>query len=321
MTDATLHQGDCLAFMQTLPSDSVDAVVVDLPYFRVVKDSWDNQWKNRAEFVDWVCSLALEWKRILRHNGSLFLFADEMNEAYIQVRLDELFILLNKIVWFKYNAYPQKGVFNLRSFAPMTERALFYCTQSSRTGLETVMLDINNFSSLREYFKKLQTIIGLSTKEINARLGHRKAEHAFYWNSTQWSLPTEEVYGQILSLVPDWHVGTEYEKLRLEYEKLRRPFNPSRNTLDVIQHPIISSKEKKEAGGHSTVKPVALMEKIISAITNEGQTVLDCCMGSGSTGVACIRLGRNFIGCELSPEHFEVAKRRIEQEQQKKRLF
>lgn len=63
---------------------------------------------------------------------------------------------------------------------------------------------------------------------------------------------------------------------------------------------------------HQTQKPVALLEYLIKTYTNEGETVLDNCMGSGSTGVACINTIRNFIGIELMPEYFEVAVQRIE---------
>lgn len=66
---------------------------------------------------------------------------------------------------------------------------------------------------------------------------------------------------------------------------------------------------------HPTQKPVALIEYLIRTYTNAGDTVLDFCAGSGTTGVACVKTGRNFIGCEISPEYFAIAERRIEQAQ------
>ena len=62
---------------------------------------------------------------------------------------------------------------------------------------------------------------------------------------------------------------------------------------------------------HPTQKPVALLEYLIKAYTNPGEVVLDNCMGSGSTGVACINTGRKFIGMELDKEYFDIAVRRI----------
>jgi len=67
-----------------------------------------------------------------------------------------------------------------------------------------------------------------------------------------------------------------------------------------------------ERGFHPTQKPVALMEYLIRTYTNEGDTVLDNTMGSGSTGVACMKTGRNFIGIERDPAYFEIARTRIE---------
>jgi site-specific DNA-methyltransferase (adenine-specific) len=70
----------------------------------------------------------------------------------------------------------------------------------------------------------------------------------------------------------------------------------------------------RELGQHPTQKPVALMEYLIKTYTNEGETVLDFTMGSGTTGVACKNLNRNFIGIELDSEYFEIAKKRITEE-------
>lgn len=78
------------------------------------------------------------------------------------------------------------------------------------------------------------------------------------------------------------------------------------------RYPIDVIKEKRENGLHPTQKPVALLEYLIKTYTNENETVLDNCMGSGSTGVACINTNRNFIGIELDEKYFEIAKKRID---------
>jgi site-specific DNA-methyltransferase (adenine-specific) len=65
---------------------------------------------------------------------------------------------------------------------------------------------------------------------------------------------------------------------------------------------------------HPTQKPIALIEYLIKTYSNEGDTILDNCMGSGTTGVACVRTNRNFIGIEMDENYFELAKERIEKE-------
>ena len=77
---------------------------------------------------------------------------------------------------------------------------------------------------------------------------------------------------------------------------------------------ILKDLWKPYCGGkmlHPTQKPVPLLEYLIKTYTNEGETVLDNCMGSGSTGVACVNTNRNFIGIELDEKYFKIAERRI----------
>lgn len=75
------------------------------------------------------------------------------------------------------------------------------------------------------------------------------------------------------------------------------------------------NREKLGTTLHPTQKPVALLEYLIRTYTNPGETVLDNCMGSGSTGVACLNTDRNFIGIELDENYFGIAKDRIENHQ------
>ena len=73
----------------------------------------------------------------------------------------------------------------------------------------------------------------------------------------------------------------------------------------------LTPKSEKLNGGHSTQKPVYLMEWLLERLTRGGDAILDPFMGSGTTGVACKNLNRNFIGMELDEEYFEIAKKRI----------
>ena len=79
------------------------------------------------------------------------------------------------------------------------------------------------------------------------------------------------------------------------------------------RYPLDVLKFKPDKGLHPTQKPVALLEYLVRTYTNPGETVLDNCMGSGSTGVACLRAGRQFIGMEKDPHYFREAKTRIEE--------
>jgi len=80
------------------------------------------------------------------------------------------------------------------------------------------------------------------------------------------------------------------------------------------KHNVLRFSRKTKGSLHPTQKPVELLEYLIKTYTNDGNTVLDNCMGSGTTGVACKHLNRNFIGIELDTNYFEIAKNRIENE-------
>jgi site-specific DNA-methyltransferase (adenine-specific) len=76
-----------------------------------------------------------------------------------------------------------------------------------------------------------------------------------------------------------------------------------------------------KAGLHPTQKPVALFEYLIKTYTNEGETVLDNCMGSGTTAIACINTGRNYIGFEKEEKYYNIILERIKKHTKQTELF
>lgn len=84
-----------------------------------------------------------------------------------------------------------------------------------------------------------------------------------------------------------------------------------RNPISILEYSNQANELHRTKRLHPTQKPVALFEYLIKTYTNEGDTVMDNCMGSGTTGVACKNLNRNFIGIELDQEYFKIAKKRI----------
>ena len=114
-------------------------------------------------------------------------------------------------------------------------------------------------------------------------------------------------------------MGSKYKEGNLannNYGDFSSYKNPSANRKgDTKKYPRSILKFPKEHPPiHPTQKPVSLLEYLIKTYTNEGETVLDNTMGSGSTGVACINTNRNFIEIELDKDYFEIAKKRIEEE-------
>ena len=120
---------------------------------------------------------------------------------------------------------------------------------------------------------------------------------------------------------PQMRVGEPYvdkRKSRKQSEGTYGNININNTTLTNkgTRYPkSVVSFSNSERGLHPTQKPVELMEYLIKTYTNEGETVLDNTMGSGSTGVACVNTNRNFIGIELDEKYFEIAKQRISEAQ------
>ena len=136
-----------------------------------------------------------------------------------------------------------------------------------------------------------------------------RAEHFFRTESTQFGLCTEDTYNELVS-----RFGLAGQAWFLPYAELARMdarFRPCFNLEGQKFKGNVLNFRKDYAGLHPTQKPVALFEYLIRTYTNEGDTVLDNCCGSGTTGVACQNTGRNFIQMELSPEYCEIARGRL----------
>ena len=316
----TLHNGDCLQVLPSIPSGSVNLAILDLPY-NISKAHWD-KWKKQEDYIEWVSNILLEVQRTLADNGSLYFFHNDMDQVAVimeWIRKNTKFIFKQFIVWNKrFDGAKNKGfldgfveVGGLRNYQQMAEYIIYYTFQDE-TGLTTVMLDTNNFSPLRQYFKEFQAALGLNKKQIIERVG-QKADHCFRWGSSQWDLPTPETYQELIALNPNHgFVVKEYEALRQEYEALRQEYEALRYTFNNQKsHHSVWNYEIAKANGHATPKPVDLIENIILHSSKEGDLILDPTIGSGTTIEAAERTGRNSIGIEKDEGIFQTAVLRL----------
>ena len=127
---------DALELLKQVTDKSIDLVLIDPPYFQVMKSDWkgrkhkwDCQYDNLKDYISWIGIIGKEVKRILKDNGSFYIFADDKICAYVQVELDKIFTLLNSITWVKPNNLTIKGWNVYRSYAPITEKILFYSNE------------------------------------------------------------------------------------------------------------------------------------------------------------------------------------------------
>ena len=313
---------DCLEGMKRIDDKSIDIIVTDPPYFEIMVTDhagksydWDKQWESFEDYLAWCRKWFVELKRILKSNGSLYIFADDKLSAYIQIELDKLFNLENNIIWVKPNNMTIKGWKKFRCYSPITERILFYSKESRNTNLENESYaeNVKIFAPIVEYMLEQKRLIkeyfSFATDKdfndyVNKITDTRSVVSRHYFTYSQWVFPTKEIYAKLQTI--------NNEVFKKEYEDKRRAFNPKKNHTDVWTYNITSSSEKTQ---HPTQKPKALIRRIIETSSNSNNIVLDCFMGSGTTAVACKLTGRNFIGFEMSQDYCDIAEKRLKSTQ------
>ena len=304
MKDIELWHGDCLELMKNIPNGSVDAIITDPPYGTVKniakgseishgmigKVGWDTV-INTSEMLE-------ECNRILRTNGALILFSQEPYTNHLITNAHGNIPFSYRMTWFKDHF--ANSLIAKKAPVNYTEDVCVFFKK----------YDTLAQHPLRDYSRKVIKHIGYNLKQINDDLGHRRSEHFFYVESTQFGLCTEKTYQELCELykidAQPWFM--EYEELKEINSRFSRSFNlqeGKKYKSNVLEY------RKDYTGHHPTQKPVLLMQDLVETYTNLGDTVLDFTMGSGSTGVACKNLNRKFIGIELDENYFNIAKKRI----------
>ena len=198
------------------------------------------------------------------------------------------------------------------------------------------------FEPLWEHYKRIiknnGAVVLFSAQPFTTKLIHsnmKQYRYNWYWKKNNVTGFSFARY-QPMRCIED--ICVFYEKMplyspqglvRVENPKARQNISKKTDTVyrtDTLSKPYTTKytnwprhllEFKNEAANnknrlHPTQKPVALLEYLVKTYTREGEKVLDNCMGSGSTGVACVNTGRRFIGIEKDNTYFEIAKRRIE---------
>jgi DNA modification methylase len=298
---------------------SIDLIIADPPYFEVHGD-FDFVWDSFDDYLNDVERWAIECKRVLKDNGTLFWYGDAKRIAYSQIIFDKHFTLVNSLVWENTNPHKQQIRFSkgLRSFAPITERILMY--SNDQYNLTQCVFNIRDY--IRQEIQKSKGKI--SFKDINSALGTATngggvASACLSLNKSEPAMMTKEMYQKLQNWCHPYlrreyeDLRREYEDLRREYEDLRRPFDNLNNFGDVIHLPNYEGGKYK----HPTIKPEALARALLLTCSRPDDLVLIPFAGSGTECAIAKREGRNFIGFEIDTKYFEVASKRIDDEKKK----
>lgn len=306
MNNTNLLQGDCLELMKQIPDGSVDMILCDLPY-GTIKGMQIDGYKARGESATvWddridTKALFVEYERILRRNGVAVLFSQEPYTAELRSHKATNIEFAYPLIW-KKDHFANALIAKKAPVSYFEDISVFFKVH-----------DRQMLNPLRKYFSEVMAFMGVSScKDVNKVLGHRRAEHAFYIDTMQFSLCTEKTYQELIDRFGiDRMQGF---KTFAECEEIERTFKRTFNLPDGQKFMGNVLEFRKDYQGlHPTQKPVALLEYLVKTYTNEGDIVLDNCMGSGSTGVACVNTGRRFIGIELDKGYFDIAVNRIEE--------
>jgi len=282
-----------------LPDKCANLIIADPPYYKV-KGKFDFIWKTFADYLQDVEKWAIECKRLLADNGTLFWYGSAKNIAYSQIILDKYFKLINNLVWNKGSFMGLEESEGLRSFAPCTERILMYSNDFDVNSLDKIMFNTENFKSIKMYLKeeknKVMNHFNFTSKQFNEytlKIGCSTTPYKnWFCNTGFWEMATKAMYNKLQvsgffqkpyeELRKEYEeLRKEYEELRKEYEELRRPFNNQFNLQEILNF----SNEAVKTGAkydHGTVKPETLTRALILTCSRKGNTLIVPFAGSGT---------------------------------------
>lgn len=291
--------GDCIDVMKNINDKSVDLVVADPPYWKVVGQKWDYQWRTEKDYVEWSLKWIKEVSRILRYGGTFYCFGYFRTLALIVPYLQAMGLELRQqiIIDKGMRSVSGRATKNYKIFPNVTESILF------------IIKDNKQF--IKPFLKERQSRSGLSAKEINEALGVKSN------GGGMWSIFTGKNICEQFPTKELWEKLADILKFDLPYEKVSQTFNPQMGFTDVWTD--IDFYEEKRY--HPTQKPIKLIKRLISASSNIGDTVVDPFSGCGSTQISCKILNRNFLGIELDKEYYDISLKRLKEIVVQKELF
>ncbi|MGG3920335.1 site-specific DNA-methyltransferase [Geobacillus thermodenitrificans] len=273
-----IYNEDCIKTMRRIDDSSIDLIIADPPYYKIKNEDWDKQWENKDSFLEWIEMLCQEWKRILKNNGSIYIFASHKLSSHVEVTVSKYFNILNNIRWRKKNGWHNKTKKNphkLHSFLSDWESIIF-------------AEQLNNQYFLRE-------------ARIKANISSNEAGLLF---------PSKT--GKPTGCVRNWELGLnrpdreQYEKLKTlyslpNYDEAFRKFNVEEDFCFDIWDDINSIHSSVQR--HPCEKPVELINRILNISSNKDDLVYIPFAGSGSEIVSCIKNQRNWIASEINEQY------------------
>lgn len=288
-----IKQGDCVSEMQSIEEESIDLIIADPPYWKVVNEKWDYQWRTEEDYIKWSIEWLKEATRILRKGGTLYLFGYFRTLALMTPNFKELGLEFRQqiIIDKGMRSVSGRATKNYKIFPNTTESCLFLVKDSK--------------FFIKDFLKSHQKKLNLSSKEINEALGVKSN------GGGMWSIYTGKNICEQMPTFELWQKLQEILKFDLPYNKIAQTFNPEMGITDVWRDIDFYNEERF----HTTQKPIKLISRLINASSNKGDMVLDPFGGSGSTLLSAYTLERQCMIIELNFEYHQTINSRFKEVQ------
>jgi len=316
-----IYEGDNLEVMSNSPKKSIDLIYLDPPFY--TNKGFEIIWKDKAEirafqdrwagginhYITYMQPRLVECYNLLKDTGSIYLHCDPHADSYLREEMDKIFResnFRNEIIWKRTHAHGG----GTTGFSSVHDTILFY-TKS------------NKFTFNRQFTPYSQSYIDdfFRYKEPDGRkyrlviaTGSGETKNDYLWKS---KTPTK---GRHWAYKKEKMEELEKEGM-LVYSNMgnvsiKQYIDDKEGTLitDIWDDIEVIHSQSKERLGYPTQKPVALLERIIKVSSNKGDTILDPFCGCGTALVASQRLGRKWIGIDISPTACKLMDKRLRKE-------
>lgn len=296
----------CENALSLFPSNSVQLILTDPPYHTTQKSNivGDTAFNKDDDYLDWMEGIALEWKRILAMNGTIYCYCASKIASRLEVMFSKYFNIIGTITWTKPNAPGYDGwkqkmkKESLRGWYLHSEKII--CMETKLEG------NLKN-TFFGQYLKELRKKSCLNSKELTEAVGAygrvNNGGAVSNWETGR-NIPSEQQYEKICAALLSTSKVLSEEIL--PYEDAIRPFNVS---ADVEFTDVWNFENVRQSKGkHPAEKPTSMLAHIIETSSRQGDLVLDCFSGSGSTLYTALQMKRIAIGIELDPKwiHYQL---------------
>lgn len=349
MTINKLILGDCLEVLKTVDNETVDLIYIDPPFFsnRTYEVIWGDKGEVRSfedrfsggieHYIAWLKERIQEMHRILKPTGSIFVHCDWHANAYIRVHiLDKIFGYENfrgEIIWQRHNAHN-----DAKKKLAVLKDTIWYYTKSETCTYHPIYTQLTESYKANFYkYKDEKGIYRLGDLSKPDNKGYRYEYKGYSHPENGWRCPLETMQkldadgllyfpknksGRIAlkrylddsngSLLGD--VWADKDLQAMTEEEFNLTFNQEElgDLWEDIQNIQGASSERI---GYPTQKPEKLLDRIIKMASNEGDTVLDCFVGGGTTIAVADKLNRHWIGIDQSVQAIKLTEFRLNKQQ------